>query len=392
MPRTVTLILLGADGYVLGALPPFEVGLPWWPEVAEPVEIARERFGVRAQVLRMLDVDRPAMPGGSVRYLAEVTAPGPDGVLEPVSVALPDDPRRAPYARPGGPAASLAWARSSLGADFEAHQVKTWNLSAIWRLDRAGQDPVWLKQVPHFFAHEPTVMRWLAAAGFGDLIPPVIAAEDGRTLMATAPGHDLFDATPATVARIAELYHPLQLATTGRTEELLALGVPDRRGPALTAIIEKTIGARIAADFPELLPLLHSLPERLAEVAACGLPDALVHGDLHSGNVRGELDGPYAIIDWGDSTIGNPVHDIVRLVGRLEPADAEPVIEAWARRWQRSVPGCEPRRALELIEPIVAVCNASAYALFLSEIEASEHPYHALDVDDWLAKAVAALG
>jgi hypothetical protein len=44
------------------------------------------------------------------------------------------------------------------------------------------------------------------------------------------------------------------------------------------------------------------------------------------------------------------------------------------------------------MEPIIAVTNASVYARFLSDIETSEHPYHALDVGDWLARAAAAIG
>ena len=82
--RTVTLIVVDSSGAVLGALPPFDVSLPWWPEVTEPLEIARRKYGVTAQVLRLLDADRPAMPGGSVRYVAEATAPVPAGVLTPV--------------------------------------------------------------------------------------------------------------------------------------------------------------------------------------------------------------------------------------------------------------------------------------------------------------------
>ena len=43
MSRTVTLVLVDSCGAALGALPPFEVEVPWWPEAGDVVEAARER-------------------------------------------------------------------------------------------------------------------------------------------------------------------------------------------------------------------------------------------------------------------------------------------------------------------------------------------------------------
>ena len=70
-PRTVTLVLTDGNGEVLGALPPFEVPSPWWPEAAPVVRAARERHGIEPTILRLLEA--PAdWPGGAVTYLAEV--------------------------------------------------------------------------------------------------------------------------------------------------------------------------------------------------------------------------------------------------------------------------------------------------------------------------------
>lgn len=54
MGRTVTLVLVDTAGAVLGALPPFDVELPWWQEVGDVVAAARARYGVDVQVLRLL--------------------------------------------------------------------------------------------------------------------------------------------------------------------------------------------------------------------------------------------------------------------------------------------------------------------------------------------------
>src|SRR5438067_1005611 len=185
--RTVTLVLVDQGGRLLGALAPYEVTTPWWQEVAEVVAGARTRHQVDVAVLRLLTADRPVPPGGHVTYLASVLDGPPTQVapvdgwparLAPVDadvdvdvdVDLAPHPRRAPWAEPGGPRASLDWATEALAAAGRsvvgASQQRTWNLSAIWRLDTA-RGAVWLKQVPGFFAHEPAVLSWVDGAAPG---------------------------------------------------------------------------------------------------------------------------------------------------------------------------------------------------------------------------------
>jgi hypothetical protein len=73
-PRRVTLVLCTAAGEILGALPPYDVVLPWWQEVGDVVAGARAVHGVDVVVLRLLAAD-PPVPGGPVTYLAEVASP-----------------------------------------------------------------------------------------------------------------------------------------------------------------------------------------------------------------------------------------------------------------------------------------------------------------------------
>src|SRR5690242_4044460 len=71
--RTVTLVLVDADGRPLGALPPYDVPEPWWQEVGSIVDGARHRHGVDVAVLRLLTGERPEPPGGHVTYLGQAT-------------------------------------------------------------------------------------------------------------------------------------------------------------------------------------------------------------------------------------------------------------------------------------------------------------------------------
>src|SRR5215210_2693094 len=72
--RVVTLVLCCEDGGVLGALPPFEVEVPWWQEAGPIVRGARTRFGVDITVLRLLAAEGEPPGGGPITYLAEVEA------------------------------------------------------------------------------------------------------------------------------------------------------------------------------------------------------------------------------------------------------------------------------------------------------------------------------
>ncbi|MEU2166943.1 aminoglycoside phosphotransferase family protein [Micromonospora chersina] len=390
MSRTVTLVLVDAAGRLLGALPPYDVPEPWWQQVGAIVDEAHRRYGVEVAVLRLLTADRPEPPGGHLTYLAEATAP-PAVPLAPVSVDLAPHPLRAPWAEPGGPAGSLAWATAELnrlGRTVTAvAQHRTWNLSAIWRLD-GDRGSAWLKQVPPFFRHEAAVLRWLTAAA-PDTTPTLLAADDtGRILLDHIPGEDRYAADPAERAAIAADHHGLQLRAAADVTALLAAGVPDLRGPTLAGWTRDRLAPH---DLSVVADLLAGLDDRLDQVRDCGLPDTLVHGDLHPGNVRG--DGiRRTVIDWGDAFVGHPAFDILRLTETLDPATAAPLLDAWVARWQADVPGSDPRRAVDLLRPVAPLRMAAVYAMFLAGIEPSEHPYHVHDVPACLKQAAQTQG
>jgi hypothetical protein len=412
--RMVTLVLLDEHGRLLGALPPFEVQLPWWQEVEDVVAGAKRHHQVDITVLRLLEADRPVPPGGNVTYLATAEAASGTGagghlptgaqaaktrvaavqsVDQRLAVGwLGEHPKRAPWARPEGPRASLEWAAAALGAASRAFpratQLRTWNLSSIWRLD-TGAGHVWLKEVPPFLAHEGPVLCWLRSAAPGRA-PVPIAQAGGRMLLEHASGTDRYDAGPAErLSMLADL-HDLQLHAAGHTTQLLALGVPDLRRPALAASL-RDVASRHGPAQPawvrrRLDRLIASLDERLDAIAQAGLPDTLVHGDFHPGNMRGTPDRR-VVLDWGDSVIGHPGFDLLRM---CEGAPNHGELRAqWSNLWRRAVPTADPDRAVELLRPLAALRAAAVYASFLDNIEPSEWPYHAADVGAYLQRAVA---
>jgi hypothetical protein len=391
-PRLVTLVLCTPDGAVLGQLPPFRAEPVWWPDAAGVVAGARERYGVDVTVLRLLETELPAQPGGAVTVLAEVDGPG--GLpLAPYAGELPDHPLRLPYARPGGPARDLAWARARLEEAGQRpggrpEQVRTWNLSSLWRLP-LEDGAAWLKCVPPFFAHEGAVLERLA----GGPVPRLLAHEPGRVLLAEIPGEDQYDAPLPVLLALVPLLVGLQVGEVGREDELLALGLPDWRGRALSEAVADVVhrhAHELDAEVRRGLDgLLAGLDRRWADLAACGLPDTLVHGDFHPGNARG--DGSHLVLmDWGDCGVGHPLLDQPAMLDRIAPGNAEAVRSAWERAWQQAVPGSDPRRAAALVAPLAAARQAVIYQRFLDGIEPSEHPYHRDDPVLWLGTAAVA--
>jgi Phosphotransferase enzyme family len=387
-PRTAELVLVTPGGEVVGCLPAVPVATPWWPDVAPVVQAVRDHHGVDAVVLRLLDTELDQPHGGRVTYLAEVT--------EPVRAAqrwtglLDDHPRRQAYARPSGPAADLAWvherlAERGLRPTTPPTQVRTWNLSSLWRVPVEGQT-VWLKVVPHFFAHEGALLARLAGAQ----VPVLLGHDGGRILLAEIAGEDLYDAELSRLLQMVNLLVQLQRRWSDRVAELLALGLPDWRAPALsaaiTSVVERTRDDIAAEDRAVLADFVRRLPNRFDDISACGLPDTLVHGDFHPGNLRG--DGrALTLLDWGDSGVGHPLLDQAAFLDPIPGARADAVRPHWLQQWSAAVPGSDPARAAILLAPIAAARQAVIYRNFLDNIEPSEQIYHRADPARWLKRA-----
>lgn len=396
--RWAELVLVGSGGALLGTLRPVLAESRWWPEVASVVRAVRERDGIDVVILRLLSAERDRQPGGKVTYLAEVArrrveeslvvSAAPDGVLD-------EHPLRNAYAKPGGPQHDLEWATSVLAArgleaTGPAEQIKTWNLSSLWRIPLAGEG-AWLKAVPAFFQHEGALIDALSPQRG---VPRLLGHERGRALLAEIPGEDLFEATLEQRRAMIELLVDLQHAWMGRAAPLLALGLPDFRSAALGRNIEWVFERRRhelgAEDAALLTAFISTLDRRFEALAACGLPDSLVHGDFHSGNLRGSGQ-QLTLLDWSDAGVGHPLLDQAAFLAAA-PEEQRPLLrEHWQRVWQSALPQSDPAQAARWVEPLAAARQAVIYQQFLDHIEPSEAPYHEHDPTEWLQRAAAVL-
>ncbi len=390
--RVVTLVLCLPDGSVLGTLPPFEVALPWWQEVGPVVEAASAATGGPVTVLRLLAASGSDGCGGAVTYLAEVPQ-RPSTPLGAWTRPMPDEPLRLPYARPGGPAADLAWADAALAATGRdrtgpARQVRTWNLSSLWRLP-TDDGAAWLKVVPPFFAHEGAVIARLDSA----VVPTLLAVEGPRALLDELPGDDLYEATGPMLLRMVSLLVELQVAWTTRLPDLLALGLPDWRAEPFAQraadVLRRTADRLDAGTRQRCERVVDGLPQRFDDLAGCGVPDTLVHGDFHTGNLFGDATS-LRLLDWGDCGVGHPLLDRAAFVPRVPASELDAVLAHWDDLWRTAVPGCDPVRATELVAPVACLRQAMVYDGFVRRIEPDERVYHRDDSVRWL-RALGAL-
>ena len=388
--RVARLVLVTPDGSVVGCLPPIPVALPWWQEVESVVQAAREHHDIEVTILRLLESARGRPQGGEVTYLAEVAKPVPAdrwaGTIETHSL-------RRHYAEPGGPATDLDWAMRVLASHGLAPtakpvQVRSWNLSSVWRIP-IGDQSAWLKVVPPFLGHEGRIIAALA----GRSVPTLLGRDDsGRILLAEIPGDDLFEAALPQLLRMVTLLVDIQAWWIGRVDELRAMGLPDWSGPSLSAaiadVVQRTSNGLSADERTTLSPFVGGLEARFAEIDACGLPNTLVHGDCHPGNFRG-AEQQFTLLDWGDSGIGHPLLDQPAFLDGVAPEHRETIRHHWYHEWSARVPGCDPVRASGLLAPIATARQAVIYQRFIDNIEPSEWAYHRDDPLDWLRRTTA---
>ena len=388
MERFAELVLVTPDGAVQGCLPPILVSTPWWNDAEAIVRAVREHHGIDVTILRLLSGQE--MAGAShVIYLAETISKCTR--IQPWRGSLDDHPLRHSFARCGGPAADLTWAEERLVENgykrsAPAIQVRTWNLSSLWKIPTYSET-LWLKVVPPFFAHEGAVLNLLA----GRNVPAVLGYENGRMLLKEVTGADLYNGAtrPQFFTMISSLVD-IQASFLGREDELLKLGLPDWRlaalGTGLDTILSHVQTELPAADFATLKELRDHFSGMILAIESCGLPCTMIHGDFHPGNVRGSgLD--LTLLDWSDSGIGHPLLDETALLRHVGATDRSMVYDHWHEAWRKAVPGSNPGRASQLLKPLAAIHQAIIRQRFIDNIEPAEHFYHLPKRASWLKRA-----
>jgi Phosphotransferase enzyme family len=345
-----------------------------------------------AAVAAVIHIEAPAgwtVPDdGRWTPFADVSVDVPPGVRDYVRLKLEElggrraaSPLAAPWVRPGWFERAIRWIDEALvGAGFEPAdtiaQARHWGISAIMLVD-SPSGRLWFKATSPYFTAEVAVTALLS-----DAIPgataDVIASDAAQGWMLT---RDLGDrlvsvdmiGTELAVARLVAL----QRALRPRVGEFLAAGVQHRPLAAVPIEFAEALRSPIAREHlavsdDRIDQLVAWLTAAIDQVDALGLPDTVVHGDFHPGNVA-LVEDRAVLFDWSDSAISNPLVDIAAWASWFtdDTAEVDRLWELFIAAWTDTDP-LDPaliRATRRELDGLIGAYHTISYSRLLAAVE-----------------------
>ncbi|HJZ48886.1 MAG TPA: phosphotransferase, partial [Roseiflexaceae bacterium] len=146
-----------------------------------------------------------------------------------------------------------------------------------------------------------------------------------------------------------------------------------------------------AGQLRGLGPRIAQICDRLLDYR---VPQTLVHGDLHLGNVAGAAE-QFVFFDWTDACVAHPFFDLTTMLnsaeenlGSFQAARAR-LADVYLGAWTDYEPIERLREACALALPLGALHQAVSYWHILTAVEASAREEWAGATGYWLRKALA---
>jgi len=282
-----------------------------------------------------------------------------------------------PFARPGWLRELLRWTEEQvapLGIRVTGgfRQLNASPTFSLIRLEANGC-ALWFKAAGEPNSHELPISLSLARL-FPNHVPRILGVHPSWNgwLSAEAPGTALDEISDCTAwERVAEALAELQIASMGKSAELLEGKCKDLRIPMLVELIDPFL-ARMAEFMgaqekrspaplanSELASLGEGLKEACSLLQSFGLPDTLGHIDFNPGNI---LVSPERCIflDWAEGCVSNPLitfeylREHIERRGIQESSATARLTAAHVRPWTSFYSPDDLRRALA-VSPLVAV-------------------------------------
>lgn len=375
--NVTAVVVRPSDQAVLSVLQVEAPDKLWFPDVEPVVRALRQQLGVDAYVLTCLD-EQPItyLVVGSDELDAESVPDDPAVDAARKHLALPpDSPVTPDWTMPGWYAEALPWIDEHVTRTGPVTQVRSWGLSNVLRCPTTTGD-VYFKALAHsttirparadafplLFAHEPLLLQKLSADRPGAVLAPLAIDEKRAWMLLPDAGGPLSDQTDISVWIDALRGHArLQRSYVDQTDRLLEFSGVDRRLAVLDAELDRLLGPNPATDRLEpderarLPRRAEQLREAITELAAIGVPETLLHGDLHPRNIA-VRDGQVLAFDWTDGSVSHPFLDLVTFVEERSPHSMDPrVKDAYLAEWEEYASPADLRRALELAEELGAL-------------------------------------
>jgi hypothetical protein len=312
-------------------------------------------------------------------------------------------PDRRPWALDGGDwrARAVAWADQALAQAGRTRtgpvdQQRTWGISCVLRIP-TDQGRVYLKaaaRLPLFVLEGPFV-AWLARVA-PEHSPDILGLHEREGWLLTAdfgasmrPGDDPA-AVDAQLREALRTYGALQRRLATRIDQMRAVGAHARGldwlameiDPLLAdPLVEQSVAPEALAQLRQRAPRLRTL---CAELAACGLPDSLLHGDLHPGNMTMADGDRLLFFDWTDAAIGHPFLDPFVATSTSRPERTAAIRAGYLEAWSGVAPDAALERAWTLARPLTMLYQATSYRHLLAGLEPMARPGLGGGLSGWL--------
>ena len=298
------------------------------------------------------------------------------------------------WMKPGWYGEATEWIQHQLSAHGQslAGPVRQFRVSAISCLLEvpANDAECFFKAVPDLFCSETTITARMGPL-YPQNIPSLIAVDHDRhwMLMRRLHGAHLDDTSDVELwKRVVRRLAEIQTDFVGRTRQLLEWGCMDRPLSVLPEQFDRLCGAiedstkwKLYGLDEEMVRLLIPLARQIRgwceELAAFGLPETLIHGDLHAGNFI--LKGEHPVFyDWSDAAITHPFFDMLILMNSERPDRREEVKTAYLEPWRAHSPTPRLGEVFELGLKVAHVYHSLSY-LRLTENLAPEMQWEMAD-------------
>ena len=236
------------------------------------------------------------------------------------------------------------------------------------------------------------------AGWFPDCMPDLVALDTARGWMLMRDSGEQLrlsirptkDVTPW--EPVITKYAELQIGLAEHVDEILALGIPDRRLAALPSLYKQLLADEASlmidqekglssTDFQRLQDLKPRFEQICADLTAYGIPASVNHGDFHDGNILLK-NGRITFFDWGDADVTHPFVSLRTFFVSMEIAlnlddYAHPTPEMitlrdrYLEQWEKFAPKKELLKAYHLSRPVASIVKTLAWHHSISRMEGS---------------------
>jgi Phosphotransferase enzyme family len=289
--------------------------------------------------------------------------------------------RRAPWAIPGWHKQVEGWiadqvTRLGHGAIQSIEPVKSWSISCVLKVTTEASVLYFKssRDLP-LFVNEGAVLARLGEL-YPDRLPaPVAFAPEWGWMLLENFGDPLGeDVTLDQQAHFVQDFARLQIDSSRKIELLLASGCKDRRLESLPSKIDPLFNDELVLSLltdeerVELKQFVPKLRDLIAELNALPVPMALLHGDLHAGNVI-MRNNSFLYFDWTDAAISHPFFDMIRIFTEKADAKRTTLEDAYLAPWEEIYLKADVRRAWELAGTLHGLYHAVSYQYIVHGIE-----------------------